>query len=195
MSWTASLAPTGSEGLFFAVSSARSVMGPLTDILMGTLNEKYNTNCPQCRDGYGHFCSEAVDDGFHCSSVQESCDLVLDNKQQSCPATCLECPSWEPTNPSSAWNLLMVISIFTPIAVWFFLPFLRAKQNRDENFYGLFSISRQRFLGICGIVDDSETNRRHVRQTYGHVESEGFDSEFAGNSIGVKIHGDDVELT
>ena len=94
-SWTASLAPTGSEGLFFAVSSARSIFGPLTDIFMGTLNEKYNTNCPECRDKYGHFChqlSSSSNEGIslQCSSVQESCNVFLENNQQHCPRTCLE---------------------------------------------------------------------------------------------------------
>lgn len=45
LSWTASLAPTGSEGLFFAVASARSVMGPLTDVMMGKINEEFSKSC------------------------------------------------------------------------------------------------------------------------------------------------------
>ncbi|KAL7543201.1 hypothetical protein ACHAXR_012483 [Thalassiosira sp. AJA248-18] len=196
VSWTASLAPTGSEGLFFAVSSARSVMGPLTDILMGAINEKYNTNCPDCRDQYGHFCSiaSANDDAIQCSSVQGTCDLVLDNTQQSeCPSTCVSCPSWEPTDPSTCWYLLMLASMLTPISVWFFLPFLRGKHNRDDKCYGLFSLTKNRFFGICGAVDDTgpRVDVRHV--IYGHVESEGFDSETKRGDV--KAHGDDVELT
>lgn len=115
VSWTSSLAPTGSEGLFFAVSSARSVMGPLADIWMGHINSKFNANCPECRDQYGHFCQTLTKgEDLHCASAQESCDLVLENEQQSCPTTCLECPSWEASNPSTCWWLLMMLSLCTP---------------------------------------------------------------------------------
>ena len=43
---TASLAPTGMEGLFFAVGSSRALLAPVGDVLMGTLNSIYNPNCP-----------------------------------------------------------------------------------------------------------------------------------------------------
>eukprot|EP00581_Thalassiosira_minuscula_P017092 CAMPEP_0183720202 /NCGR_PEP_ID=MMETSP0737-20130205/12887_1 /TAXON_ID=385413 /ORGANISM="Thalassiosira miniscula, Strain CCMP1093" /LENGTH=690 /DNA_ID=CAMNT_0025950039 /DNA_START=131 /DNA_END=2203 /DNA_ORIENTATION=- len=202
-SWTATLAPTGQEGLFFAVSSARSVMGPFTDILMGMLNEKYNTNCPECRDQYGHFCGElstGEEDGennnLQCASVQESCSLFLDNEHQSCPRTCLECPTWEPTDPSSGWYLLMLISIVTPICVWFFLPFLRGGYSREEKFYGLFSCTKTRFLGVCGVMDDHDSNRRRVDglQMYGHVESKSFESE-DDRERDTRALGEDVEFT
>jgi hypothetical protein len=48
-SWTADLAPVGKEGLFFAVSRARALLGPMTDFALGYMNEKYNTNCSGCR--------------------------------------------------------------------------------------------------------------------------------------------------
>ena len=48
-SWTADLAPTGKEGLFFAVSRARAFLGPLADFVLGMMNERYNTNCIDCR--------------------------------------------------------------------------------------------------------------------------------------------------
>jgi hypothetical protein len=48
-SWTADLAPVGKEGLFFAVSRARALLGPMTDFALGYMNEKYNTNCSDCR--------------------------------------------------------------------------------------------------------------------------------------------------
>lgn len=196
ISWTASLAPTGSEGLFFAVSSARNVMGPLTDILMGALNEKYNTNCPECRDQYGHFCkdiSTEAGNNLQCASVQESCEIFLESDQQSCPATCLECPSWVPTDPSTVWYLLLLVSIATPVCIWFFLPFLRGKHNREDKCYGIFSLTRARIFGICGAREDQDGNHRRVdgRQLYGHVEGESFESR-SGN---IKAHGEDVELT
>lgn len=48
-SWVASLAPTGMEGLFFAVSNSRALLVPLGDFVMSWMNEKYNTNCSDCR--------------------------------------------------------------------------------------------------------------------------------------------------
>ena len=42
----AGLAPTGVEGLFFAVGSSRALLAPLGDLAMGMMNEKYNANCP-----------------------------------------------------------------------------------------------------------------------------------------------------
>lgn len=187
ISWTASLAPSGSEGLFFAISSARQLMAPLADFMMGAINEKYNPNCPDCRDNYGHFCgnlfTENDESSLQCVSVQESCDLFLDNMQQSCPQTCIQCPSWEHTNPSTCWYLLLLVSLVTPISVWFFLPFLRGKYNRNESFYGLFSLTKKRFLGVCGALDNQDN--RHRVQTYGHVESESSDSQAEKEDIGV----------
>lgn len=196
-SWVASLAPTGSEGLFFAVSSARSVMGPLTDFLMGVMNEKYNPNCPDCRDQYGHFCGNLATENnektYQCASVQESCALFLDNEQQSCPLTCVECPSWEQTDPSAVWYLLMLAGIATPISVWFFLPFLRGKYNRDDNCYGLFSFTKIRLFGGCGAVDDQD-NHHSVDglQMYGNVGSKNADSE--GGQEDIKSLGESLEL-
>jgi hypothetical protein len=43
---TAGLAPTGMEGLFFAVGSSRALLAPLGDLAMGMMNERYNPNCP-----------------------------------------------------------------------------------------------------------------------------------------------------
>lgn len=48
-SWTADLAPAGKEGLFFAVSKSRALFGPMTDFVLGYMNEKYNMNCSDCR--------------------------------------------------------------------------------------------------------------------------------------------------
>lgn len=200
ISWTASLAPTGSEGLFFAISSARSIIGPLTDILMGAINENYNPNCPECRDQYGHFCktlsTDEDDNGnLQCVSAQESCDIFLESNQQSCPETCLECPSWEPTDPSTCWYLLLLASIATPISIWFFLPFLRGQHDRSDKCYGIFSCTRNRIFGICGALEDQDNLRRRVggQQAYGHVDSESFSHEDSNRSV--PVLGPDVELT
>ncbi|KAL7549391.1 hypothetical protein ACHAWF_012660 [Thalassiosira exigua] len=196
LSWTASLAPTGSEGLFFAIGSARAIIGPLTDVVMGALNEKYNANCPDCRDQYGHFCTVPQDDSLQCASVQESCDFYLENEQQSCPESCPECPTWEPTNPSTCWYFLTLASLITPISVWAFLPFLRGKYNREDNCYGLFSLTRTRLFGICGAAEDGDINQRRVdgRQIYGHVETESYFGSGVGKD-GIVALGVNVELT
>jgi len=177
-SWTASLAPTGMEGLFFAVGSARSILGPLGDVVMGAMNEKYNTNCLDCRDQYGHFCQNLSNSNgtLQCVSVQESCGLfptaLGDDTVPTCPTTCLECPTWEPTDPSAFWYLLMLFSILTPLSVWVFLPFLRGGRDRNDGCYGVFRMSKRRLLGICGAKNDARSSYDHVRA------HESFDSEF-----------------
>eukprot|EP00804_Cyclotella_cryptica_P015564 CCRYP_003587-RA/>CCRYP_003587-RA protein AED:0.02 eAED:0.02 QI:106/1/1/1/0.5/0.33/3/1949/628 len=140
-SWTASLAPTGMEGLFFAVSCSRALLVPLGDFAMGIMNAKYNTNCPQCRDRYGHFCDTQFFDGVTvgCESVQESCELHLTSDDQTCPSTCNECPTWEYSDPSALWYILMVVSIISPLLVWCFLPFLRGEHNSNGGRYRIFS--------------------------------------------------------
>jgi len=188
-SWTAALAPNGMEGLFFAVGSARAILGPLGDFVMGLMNEKYNTNCSLCRDSFGHFCQNLVnnDDGtLQCASVQENCELFLDaTQQQTCPTTCIECPTWQSTDPSMFWWLLILTSIATPLSVWFFLPLLRGKHDRQDEFYGLFSLSRSRLLAFCGAPDDTG---------YGHVDSELLDGQVGGGQQDTLSLGDNVEL-
>ena len=123
-SWTAGLAPTGMEGLFFAIGSSRALLAPLGDYLMGVMNGKYNPNCPSCRDSYGHFCSDVVISDIEgnntqqlieCWSVQERCGILLENHAQTCPTTCNECPNWEHTNSSTFWYILVGISIASPL--------------------------------------------------------------------------------
>ena len=165
--------------------------------LLNISQHTQDTNCPDCRDQYGHYCknlSTDDDNNLQCVSVQESCDLFLENNQQSCPTTCLECPTYVPTNPSTCWYLLMLAGMATPICVWLFLPFLRGKRNRDDHFYGLTSCTKNRVFGICGAQEDYNDHLRvDGHQLYGHVEGEGFASEAGNGSI--IAHGDDVELT
>jgi hypothetical protein len=210
IAWTASLAPTGMEGLFFAISSARAILGPVSDMLMGAMNDKYNTNCPECRDSYGHFCDTVMVNNdingggaaTQCVSVQEECNLYLDtNQQQSCPTTCLHCPLWVATDPSTFWYLLMIAGIAAPLCVWIFLPFLRGTRVRDDNCYGLLQVSKARLLGICGAPDDTDDyeesvrhlRRRQCRQVYGHLENQS-QSSSTTNMMMTKNEMD-VELT
>ena len=100
-------------------------------------------------------------------------------QQQSCPTTCLQCPSWVATDPSTFWYLLMIAGIAAPLCVWIFLPFLRGTRVRDDNYYGLLRVSKARLLGICGAPDDGddyEESVRHLRQgrrqVYGHLENQ-----------------------
>ncbi len=167
-SWTASLAPTGMEGLFFAIGSARSILGPLGDVVMGAMNEKYNTNCLDCRDQFGHFCQNLsnTNGSLQCVSVQESCGLFPPaggDTEPTCPTTCLECPTWEPTDPSAFWFLLMLFSTLSPLSVWFFLPFLRGDRDRNDGCYGVLKVSKRRLLGICGAMDEAVSSYDHVR--------------------------------
>ena len=157
---------------------------------------------PECRDQYGHFCGGLIDDSdgiddnaLQCASAQESCNIFLDNMQQVCPTTCIECPSWEPINPSTFWYILVSISIASPIlgeyyswellnltfavssyllilqsiqlVAWVFLPFIRGRHTREDGCYGLCSMSVNRFVGICGAPED-ESSFNH----YGYMEDE-----------------------
>ena len=131
---------------------------------------------------WSSFCEVLTEDG-QCSTVQESCEGFTLDANMKCPSTCLECPTYVPTNPSTCWYLLTGIGIFTPLSVWFFLPFLRGVHSRDDSFYGIFTCGIRRILGVCGASDE---HRRKGRKMYGQVE--GFESD-----SGVKR--DIVELT
>ena len=132
--WTASLAPTGKEGLFFALVSLRYNLFPVANYLLGLLNERYNPNCPNCRDQYGHFCehSQMLDGGngnsvdlYQCVSVEDVCEGIdTIGTDQMCPRTCQECPGYE-SNVRVLWMLLLATSLLTPVLVCLLLPFFR----------------------------------------------------------------------
>ena len=92
--------------------------------------------------------------------------IYLDNQQQSCPTTCLQCPSWVATDPSTFWYLLMIAGIAAPMCVWIFLPFLRGTRVRDDSCYGLLRVSKARLLGICGAPDDADDYEESVRHLH-----------------------------
>ena len=107
--------------------------------------------------------------------------MYTEHQQQSCPTTCLQCPSWVATDPSTFWYLLMIAGIAAPLCVWIFLPFLRGTRVRDDSCYGLLRVSKARLLGICGAPDDADDYeesvrhlrlRRQGRQVYGHLENQ-----------------------
>ena len=87
------------------------------------------------RDNYGHFCDTRVNEGEqnYCASSQETCAMHLGDDQQTCPLTCNECPTWNDSNASMLWFILMIISIISPLLVWITLPFLRGENGKKEN--------------------------------------------------------------
>jgi hypothetical protein len=130
---------------------------------------------PVFRDRYGHFCDTILNENdLQCASVQEKCELFLDNSNQSCPSTCLECPTWHPANPSTLWYILMLVGLLSPLSVWIFIPFLRGQRKREDHFYGLFSISKLRLFAICGLPDEQHP----IARSYDHVKirRESYDS-------------------
>eukprot|EP01043_Picozoa_sp_COSAG02_P006463 COSAG02_NODE_184_length_30545_cov_128.634402_8_plen_420_part_00 len=59
IAWLITLAPTGREGLFIAISQGKDlILDPLKSILGGNINEWFMPKCEECWDKYGHFCSE-----------------------------------------------------------------------------------------------------------------------------------------
>ncbi|KAL7533895.1 hypothetical protein ACHAXR_005511 [Thalassiosira sp. AJA248-18] len=124
----------------------------------------------ECRDQYGHFCGGLLDSGegeLRCTSVQATCNFFLDSREQACPRTCSECPSWEPTDPSTCWYILVIISVTSPVLAWFFLPFLRSRHTREDKYYGIFSMSVDRLVGMCGAPEDQNSY-----QIYRYIDDE-----------------------
>ena len=86
------------EGLFFAISSARAILGPVSDMLMGAMNDKNTIRIVQ--SVVIHMVISVILRSIMIStavaallinalSVQEECNLYLDNQQESCPTICL----------------------------------------------------------------------------------------------------------
>lgn len=164
LSWTARLAPTGKEGLFFALVTTRALVGPATDYFLGYLNSVYNPNCPQCRDEFGHFCSTPYELPLNvthsgsgliqCGSQEGPCrnDLTYNlgnNGTGVCPNSCMDCPGWE-SNAHKLWSIILFLSISSPMAVWLLLPFLQGSRGFHEGCYGIFECGFHRILNIFG---------------------------------------------
>ena len=177
--WQSSLAPTGREGLFVALASARTHLTPLLDVLLGHLNQAYNPNCPACRDDYGHFCSllvpvhnvswgaDAVADGAStCGTQHGACVLPTDSStwgsaaRTGCPTTCHDCPGWSiPGNGRYLWLALTVFSLCGPLLVWLLLPFLRGEGELRRGCYGV--VSAQRCVGTKGHNEEQQELAAH----------------------------------
>lgn len=154
--WVASLTPTGREGLFLALASARSLLTPVLDVVLGHMNEELNPNCPACRDEYGHFCADALAarnrsgasaalGGLGCGTQHGSCPLPdgLGGWGGACPATCRGCPGWSiPGGGRTLWLALLCFSLSGPLLVWATLPFLRGDAELRQGCYGICSPRR-----------------------------------------------------
>lgn len=130
-SWVASLAPSGREGLFFALNSIKNlIIGPPSSAFNGWLNAAFNPNCKECRDSHGHFCDTHVGDACQ-SQTPTTCVgeafFNMTQTMQSCPSTCVECPGWTGSLEQAKilWQIVFYTSLSSPILVWLFLPFLR----------------------------------------------------------------------
>ena len=145
MSWTASIAPKGREGLFFALMSLKNlIIGPPSSAFNGWLNAEFNPNCPECRDKHGHFCDTLSPDGGGVCQSQTPVTCVGDAfynatvefkvlvmaLEKPCPSTCFECPGWTGTVEQGymLWKIVFLTSLSSPVLVWLFLPFLRGDE-------------------------------------------------------------------
>lgn len=146
--WTASLAPEGREGVFFAVLNVKDIIVALpSNWFNGWLNEVYNPNCPACRDDVGFFCQNAVDGNRACSSANTECfgdgyanlSLFFDNAANAtmrvdgdpCPATCFDCPGWE-TQGRMLWGIILATSLSSPIIMTLCKGFLTGSDLNKE---------------------------------------------------------------
>mmetsp|Transcript_9528 Transcript_9528/g.14631 ORF Transcript_9528/g.14631 Transcript_9528/m.14631 type:complete len:640 (+) Transcript_9528:155-2074(+) len=208
-SWTASLAPTGKEGLFFAIGSSRAMLGPVSDYFLGLMNHYFMPNCETCRDDYGHFCSQIVNDSrtneivnaatagsndfWQCASGEQLCTnltLLADSGTVGlspvCPRTCQQCPGWE-SNAEVLWLILIALSITSPLATWVFLPFFRGFRSYREGFYGILECNLNRILGICGVEDSVRQPSYNLMIAPSHKEKDCYEEDD-------KIHENAIEM-
>ena len=182
LSWTARLAPTGKEGLFFALATTRAILVPLTDFFLGCLNSLYNPNCQDCRDDYGHFCSTPQvlintttnQEYVICVSQEQPCNSLLlppvannnTSALSSCPSTCTECPGWE-SHSQKLWSIILFLSLSSPFIVWLFLPFFQGVKNVNDHFYGLLDCRIHRLYSIfTGYVPNTtKQSYERIRKT------------------------------
>lgn len=164
VSWTASLAPAGKEGLFFAIATMRALIGPVADYAVGLLNAKYNPNCTNCRDQYGHFCDSPLHNEttglYQCASEEAVCEALTSTVRMDCPSTCPQCPGYQ-SNPSALWFLIFLISLITPLVLWIALPFLRGTGgDLKDRCYGIFRCNLRRVMGIWGARPEASAAQR-----------------------------------
>jgi len=138
--WAATLAPTGREGVFFAVLGLKNLLVSIPSTAFnGWLNEAFNPNCPSCRDEIGHFCSElgnvsCASQAFQCVGERFSPALLFNASSDGttvCPSTCLDCPGWRGYG-QQLWFIILVSSVSSPFLVTLFLPFLRSEGARQR---------------------------------------------------------------
>ena len=160
--WSASLAPVGYEGVFVALSSVKDLLlKPIGSMLAGYLNQWYNPNCTGCRDDVGHFCSIPLEDRLTgevgcntvsgeivtwCETPKVGWPVSEPSNEMVCPLTCRDCPGWnEVSDPVGMWTFVLWWSIISPVAIWFFMPFIQGKGDRSTKF-DLFVCSSERVV-------------------------------------------------
>ena len=162
IAWTASLAPTGREGLFFAVASTRDLLTPIMDVFLGLLNGALNPNCPTCQDAYGHFCGQPISNSTMngCASQHGLCTPppqdgwmpTASGLNITCPLTCFSCPGYElPLEGRPLWFVILLVSMAGPFIVWVALPFLRGYGTLKGGCYGV--LDWRRFCGLQFLKD------------------------------------------
>ena len=90
--WTASLAPEGREGVFLALLSLKTLITAIpATALNGWMNQQFVPNCGECRDDFGHFCSQKVE----CDHLGSGHGWLLSGAAHGdvCPAGAAACTS------------------------------------------------------------------------------------------------------
>eukprot|EP01050_Picozoa_sp_SAG11_P005331 SAG11_NODE_371_length_10051_cov_5.987741_7_plen_250_part_00 len=176
--WSASMAPTGREGVFVALSQVKSLlMAPVGSFVSGWLNERYQPDCHNCRSsakgGNNHFCSFAANTsscaippilGLEGDTVHRPpCPLppdgwIVAGGVVQCPSFCSACPGWA-ADTATMWQITLALSMISPVAVWLFLPFIRGEGHR-ENKYAMLECDGTRLADCLLAGDGSRGGRR-----------------------------------
>ncbi len=70
-----------------------------------------------------------------CNGPADGWPLLDESSQIKCPLSCRECPGWnEVSDPVGMWSFVLWWSIISPVAIWFFMPFIQGKGDRSSNF-------------------------------------------------------------
>ena len=173
--WSATVAPVGREGVFIAVSSLKDLLitAP-SNAFNGMMNAKFVPNCHDCRNG-DHFCGHqfingsiigcADQDGEFCPLVKwqtvkagsteapDWCDVLLTcnecQPERLMPAADLYTDGWH-QDARTAWLIVLLTSIASPIIAWMILPFLRGEGSKATNF-DICKCDIARVSGLCGL--------------------------------------------
>jgi hypothetical protein len=197
--WMATLAPTGREGVFLGLASARDHLTPILDVALGRLNAAFNPNCPECRDRHGHFCAvdlsvaaaagvpraagnssaAALAYGLACGTQHGLCEApaaALGPGQAGgwlpggCPSTCRQCPGWTiPGGGTHLWMALLAFSLAGPLLTVLLLPFLRGEGTFEDGFYGVLNIRERCLAGGSARSNPDQKSGERHQHVYARV--------------------------